>query len=199
MTAIIRTANFKETIYKILEKYSGKELNLMIAGGSLLNILAYEKTGTLNTGAWKIYFADERVEQGHLNYSGAQDFLNLTNCKFFPMETSLGAKEAAEKYNKILDGVKIDLCLLGIGDNGHICSLWPESDSLESKENVVGVCVECPLSPQRVTTTLKFLNESVSCLYFVIPPKNGKPKSISEPHESIRSRLTKEYTVVLPE
>jgi len=111
--------------------------------------------------------------------------------------------ELRDRYEKIMsntDVVKaIDICLLGIGDNGHICSLWPESESLLSNRFVENVNVDCPLSRNRITVTLKLLNELVKSLYFVIPPKKGKPQSVSEPHESIRKKITIKYDVILPE
>lgn len=112
-------------------------------------------------------------------------------------------KNIRDRYEKIVAEVRsqgnIDICFLGIGDNGHICSSWPESQSLLSDRMVEAVEVECPLSRRRITVTLKFLNESVKKLYFVIPPKNGKPQSIVEPHKSIRDKMTVGYDVILPE
>ena len=66
----------------------------------------------------------------------------------------LGAPEAAELYDRELDGVTLDLALNGIGADGHTASLFPSSPALDERE-LRAVAAEPGLEPfvERVTLT----------------------------------------------
>lgn len=183
--------NFQEEIFLLLKDYDAKEFKLMISGGSLLAVLNYPPYEILNSTKWEIYYADERVDTKGSNYTGSLPFLKMLKGKVYKMDVN----KSPEEYSRILP--KIDVCLLGVGPDGHICSLFPDTPSLDSTERVIAVVNQAIAFPERITTTIKFLNEDVGVLYFVIPPKDGKVKEVKEPHESIRKRLTKEYTTIL--
>ncbi|GFR20066.1 DNA replication licensing factor MCM2 [Trichonephila clavata] len=157
----------------------------MISGGSLLDVLNYEKYKDLNSSQWNIYYADERCSQDHLNYKGSLPFLGFLESKVFRMKTELKLDECILDYSMVLKNVTIDVCLLGIGDDGHICSLFPEIPELKSRENVIAVYNENVVSPQRVTITLKFINNHIKDLYFIVPSKEGRIKKTFKPHSSI--------------
>lgn len=189
---IIRTDNFKSEIFSILKQYSSINLNLMISGGSLLEILNNDKFRELDTSRWKIWFADERFSLSDLNYTGALPFLShLKNTIVYKMDVE--NENCVDNYNKILD--KIDICLLGVGEDGHICSLFPNSNDLDRNMYVIKTYNSNVVSPQRMTVTLKFLNNMVKNLYFVIPPKKDKKRD--RPHENILGRLKIPFNIIL--
>ncbi|EOB14670.1 6-phosphogluconolactonase 4 [Nosema bombycis CQ1] len=193
MPSPLFTNNFKTFIFDLLEKYDNSNLNLMISGGSLLNVLDNPSYSSLDTSKWSIYYADERVDPKGSNYKGSLPFLNSLKGKVYRMEVE--DKDCARNYSKLLP--KIDICLLGVGPDGHICSLFPDTPSLDSQDKVISITNPKVQFPERVTTTLKFLNSEVENLYFVIPDKNGEVKEVKEPHCSIKRRLTKDYVIVL--
>ncbi|KAI4292431.1 6-phosphogluconolactonase [Pancytospora philotis] len=200
---VVRTGDFSQALLGILAKFDGRSCNLMISGGSLLTCLDSPAYADMDCSKWRIFFADERADPRCRNFSDAQKFLGRIRAEAFPIPADLSGDEAAREYERTVrahmrDG-PIDVCLLGVGENGHICSLWPDAPELQSEELVVPAMVDCPLSPIRITVTLRFLNSRVARLFFVIPPKNGKPKSVAAPHCSIADGLTLDYTVVLPE
>lgn len=190
--------NFQDYIFQILKRFTGKELNLMISGGSFLDTLNYSKYKELSTKLWNIFYADERCNDKYLNYDGSTPFLSYLDATVYPINIKLNPEQSALDYEKTLLKFKqIDVCFLGIGENGHICSLWPNSNDLLSEKYVTNVIVDCPLSKNRITITLKYINHKIKELYFVIPPKDGKMKNIKEPHSSIKSKITKDYTTIL--
>lgn len=188
---------FKDTLLNILKSYDGKACNLMISGGSILKCLDNDQFEAVDTSQWKIFFCDERCEEEHSNFKSASSFLEKIKGKVFPVLMLTKPEMSAKSYEDTLKrNVRmIDVCLLGIGENGHICSLWPNSESLNSETLVEHVEVDCKLSPMRVTVTLYFINQFVKSLIFVVPPKNGKTKGIKSPDESITKRLKVDYKV----
>jgi 6-phosphogluconolactonase len=219
---------YKDFIFNLLKDYSGKNLNLMISGGSLLKCMDDERYRGLDSKKWKIFYADERCNVDYLNFKGSFVFLDKIEGQIYPIydgntsvmkedavndcnsimkEDSMIGKDAPNDYFKLLNSRyqnlllknenKIDICLLGIGNNGHICSLWPNSKSLKSKNLTEFVTVDCPMSPERITVTIHFLNDYVKNLFFILPPKDGKPKEVKEPHESILKELTTKYITFL--
>lgn len=180
-------------LYQILKKYSGSDLSLMISGGSLLSCLDDSRYEELDTSKWIIFYSDERVDQDQLNYTASIPFIDKTKAKINRISSSLPSEQAIKEYSEKL--INIDICLLGIGKDGHICSLLPNSMELNSEEYVIGLEGNFPISPKRISITLKFINEKVSKLYFVVP--NNKEKNILKPDESITSRINKDFVIIL--
>lgn len=207
MPKSIRISDMKQFIYDKLKVFDGKECYLIIPGGSVLTLLDNEAINNMNTSNWKIFFSDERSDKNNLNKNDAQVFIKhlAKEAKVFYIESLL--ENGAEAYNKVLkinteEHMKIrqmDLSFLGVGENGHTCSIWPNAESIESEDLFVATHVEDTF-PHRMTCTPKFLNERVKEIFFCIPPKNGKPKKNESPDESILRKLTDvPYTIVLPE
>ena len=189
----ILTEDFKSEIYNLLVPYDNHPLNLMIAGGSLLNILDNPSISFLNSSQWKIFYADERCHKSCLNFTGSKPFLSYLNTdQIFKIDVE--SEDPVSQYKKVLE--PIDLCLLGIGSDGHICSLFPDLNDLDTTEDVIQVFNPNVVSPNRITVSLHFLNTKVNNLYFVIPPKE-KVKNVVKPHERICKRLQIEFTSII--
>lgn len=187
------TDDFGTQVYLVLKPYSGKELALMISGGSLLGCLDDERYRHLDTSRWRVFYSDERAEQGHLNYTGSVPFLSRTDAEVHRIDTSVAPEQAARTYSEEL--VDIDICLLGIGGDGHICSLLPGCKELSSDKYVVALEGDFPVSPKRISITPNFINERVSRLYFVVP--NSRKKGISCPDRTILEKIDKDFVVML--
>ncbi len=82
---------------------------------------------------------------------------------------------SAENYtNKVIEKIdKFDIAVLGVGDDGHIASLFPDSKALNSNkkgfvENEVNI-----LTKWRITSTYKLLTD-VDYLYLLVTGENKK-------------------------
>lgn len=64
---------------------------------------------------------------------------------------------AAKQYSKQLPG-SLDLLILGVGDDGHVCSLFPGHKALSVKDSSVAVVNDAPKPPpKRLTLTLPYI------------------------------------------
>ncbi|EPR77931.1 6-Phosphogluconolactonase [Spraguea lophii 42_110] len=181
--------DFRTKVFNMLEEYDNKPLNLLIAGGSVLYCLEHPQVLNLNTKQWNIYFCDERITTNpeDLNYVQAALFHSNTSAKMHIL-----CEENKQEYIDVYK--KIDLCFMGIGNDGHIASIFPNSSILDS-ENLLEQINNSPKPPpHRITVTIKFLN-GIKKIFFLLPMVGGKKKSISKPHSSILERLKTEYEV----
>lgn len=75
--------------------------------------------------------------------------------------------EAAYAYAHELGDTVFDICLLGMGEDGHVASLFPGDPRTETQSSVIGV-VDSPKPPaERMTVTFPVINRSDSVWLFV--------------------------------
>jgi 6-phosphogluconolactonase len=150
--------------------------NVALSGGSTVGN-AYEIAAELQP-EWRqdvhLWFGDERaVPPGdeRSNFRLAQETL-LDRLRAQPtvhrIHGELGAPEAAERYDRELDGVTLDLALNGIGPDGHTASLFPNAPALAERQRKV-VAAEAGLEPfvERVTLTAPVFASAPLLVYLV--------------------------------
>ena len=88
------------------------------------------------------------------------------------MHGELGPEDGAAAYENELGEFgpeALDFILLGVGPDGHICSLFPGDDTLGERERLV-VGVETPgMAPlvSRITLTLPVVNASAQIVFLI--------------------------------
>jgi 6-phosphogluconolactonase len=149
-----------------------------LTGGSTPRT-AYERAAGLRddwTGV-DVWFTDERCvppDHEHSNFGMAERaFLSrIEGAAVHRMRGELGPEDGAAAYEHELGELgpgALDLILLGIGPDAHICSLFPGDDALGERERLA-VGVETPgMAPlvARITLTLPAVNASRRIVFLV--------------------------------
>lgn len=154
-----------------------------LSGGSLVKYLC---TGLPNIDTdwskWILLFCDERLvpEDSEDSTFGAykKDFLPkvpLKENQFIRIKQGVTAQEAANDYAQQLSSifrvkdplqVKCDLLLLGMGPDGHTCSLFPGHKLLDCTDVAVAAITDSPKPPPaRVTLTYPIINNAYNCIF----------------------------------
>jgi 6-phosphogluconolactonase len=139
-------------------------VHLALAGGSTPK-QAYELLGGLRSD-WStvhLWYGDERcVPDGdeEANHFMASRALDVPGATWHRIPGELGPDEAAAAYARELTGVRLDLTLLGLGEDGHTASLFPGNPALDEDGVAVGVRGAPKPPPERVSLTLDCLNAS---------------------------------------
>ena len=116
---------------------------IALAGGSTpRRCYEYLREMTIDWSNVHLYFGDERclpLGDQERNDTMAQEALlkhlqiPAANIKAIPAQ--LGATAAALSYSTLFDnGERLDLVLLGLGEDGHTASLFPDNPALKSTD-----------------------------------------------------------------
>lgn len=160
--------------------------NIALTGGETAQKV-YEKMIDLETdwSKWYFYFGDERcahVESSELNSRMAEDsLLNLipvNSDQIFKIPSHLGASLGAKEYSSIVNfEYPFDLVLLGLGDDGHIASLFPER-IIDSINPAIPV-FDSPKPPKdRISLSLNRINNSDNIM--IMTKSKNKEKIIED-------------------
>lgn len=156
-----------------------------------------------------LFWGDERfLPSGHPDRNETQaraallDHVPLAPSRVHVMEPSDGRfgddpEAAAEAYAALLasltehgDVPAFDVCMLGVGEEGHVASVFPDSPAVHEKERTVVAVRDCPKPPPtRVSLTLS----SVRCAQEVWLMTTGEAKA-----DAVAAALTGAGEVDLP-
>jgi len=168
------------------------KINMAISGGStpqvLFKILADKYVSEINWSLIHFYWVDERcVPPGHpeSNYGAAKRIL-LDSLPIPPENINRirGEEEPgseAARYSEVvlrnLDNVNgfpsFNITLLGIGDDGHTASIFPDQMHLINSSEIYVTSVHPTTSQSRITMTGTVMNNSQNTYVLV----NGKSKA----------------------
>ena len=147
------------------------EFHLVLAGGNTpRGIYRGLCTAQTDWSAWHIYFGDERclppddpARNSRMVEEAWLDHVSIPSTQVHMIPGELGAVEAARKYAETLRTVgDFDLVLLGLGEDGHTASLFPEHEWAATPGSPDTLAVlDAPKPPlQRVTLSAARLNRA---------------------------------------
>ncbi len=160
-----------------------KVCHVMLTGGRTAERLYkyWADTATLPLEGLRFLFGDERcVPPDHTdsNYALVMNALfekgMPPGCSITRMEAENPDREAAARaYEKLIPD-KIDVLLLGMGEDGHIASLFPHSSALRSKQRSV-VAITGPKPPhERLTITPRVIGRARSIFVLATGAEKGR-------------------------
>lgn len=179
-----------ERLWTIIEKQANESIaersvfRVGLSGGSLIKYLANGAADCkTDWSKWELYFCDERfVDETNDDSTFGQYkklFLPKTSLKesqFIIINRSLSLEDCAKDYEKQIfqkfgtDETipKFDLLLLGMGPDGHTCSLFPDHQLLQEKSLLIAPIADSPKPPpERVTMTYPLINNARICLFAI--------------------------------
>ncbi|KAI0244759.1 suppressor of los1-1, partial [Massospora cicadina] len=162
---------------------------IALSGGSLPKTLAavLKDNREIDFSKWHVFFADERcapLNHEDSNYLLAKkellDHVPISRENIHTINNDLvnSPSAAAEDYESTLVKVfddknevrfpTFDLIFVGIGPDGHTCSLFPGHPLLEEKDLWVAPIEDSPKPPpQRITLTYPILNHATAVAFVV--------------------------------
>jgi 6-phosphogluconolactonase len=161
----------KDTINNLLEKSRG-HISIALSGGNtpipILNILKEED---LDWNRISFYMVDERcvsTSDSQCNYNNIYKvfFSTISSKSYSMIADDISFKKSSENYQFLLNenltkspiGVPVfDLILLGMGEDGHTASLFPNTKALGEQDNSVFLNNVPQLATQRITLTYPIL------------------------------------------
>ncbi|KAF7809027.1 putative 6-phosphogluconolactonase 2 [Senna tora] len=137
---------------------------------------------TVEWSKWYVFWADERLvpkNHAHSNYKLAKDaFLSkvpIVPSHVLSINDSVSAEEAAEEYEFVMrqlvksrvvnvsdtsDCPKFDLILLGLGEDGHVASLFPHHHSALNEKQQWVTFTTTTTDSDRITFTFPVINSA---------------------------------------
>ncbi len=139
---------------------------------------------------WKkinFFLGDERyVPETDPQYNGLMvqkilfEPMHISESQIFKIDTSIPPDAAAKKYNDIISThfknkiVQFDLILLGLGDNAHTASLFPNTDVLKEETATVKSVFVKELNSYRITMTAPMINQAKNIAFLVFGADKAK-------------------------
>jgi len=177
---------FADQLMSWVEKHTGNTFNLAISGGKtpdlLFSVLASEYA---DSSLWKkihFWWVDERMVppgNSESNFGVAQHLLfsrisipaeNIHRIKGENAPGSEALSYSAQIQENIShqDGWPIfDLILLGMGDDGHTASIFPDQMHLLNSEHICEVATQPQIGQKRITLTGKTINNALKVCFLV--------------------------------
>jgi len=155
------------------------------SGGSLPGLVAprlLELKDSIEWERWVVFFADERrvcLDDRESNRWACHEHLfrhvPIPSQHIHAIDPSLPLQECAKAYQAQLESAfekngspRFDLILLGMGPDGHTCSLFPFHPLLKEETALVAPICDSPKPPpERVTFTLPLVNDASNVAFVV--------------------------------
>lgn len=169
---------------EIAAALSGAGGSLVLTGGTS-PLRTYELLAERDVpwGRVSILFGDERCVaplDPESNYAMAKGSLldRVNPATVYRIPGELGPDQGAEEYAKVVAAAApFDVVLLGVGEDGHVNSLFPGHPALRSTALTLGIHDSPKPPPERVTMTFEAIRDARRIL--IIATGAGKAEAVA--------------------
>jgi len=160
--------------------------NIALSGGNtpklLFTILANEYADRMPWNILRLFWADERcVPPTHaesnfgMTYENLLKLVPIHDANIFRMLGEADPQREVNRYQALLEaqlmkknGIpQFDLILLGMGDDGHTASIFPDNLSLLHDDKTVAVAVHPATGQKRITLTGTVINQAEQVVFLI--------------------------------
>ncbi|XP_022107539.1 6-phosphogluconolactonase-like [Acanthaster planci] len=185
---VLQTADIPSAVCEFVAEQSKAAVRdrgvfyLGVSGGSVAKFMieGLPKIQGVEWDKWHVFFCDERLvpfddsDSTYRIYRELIGKVNLPEGQIYPINPSLSVADAAKDYAAKVSNIPsggdkfpvFDLLVLGMGPDGHTCSLFPGHQLLKEETLIVAPIDDSPKPPPcRVTLTYPVIN-SARCAMF---------------------------------
>lgn len=185
-----------------------KTINIALSGGNtpieLFKILASDYQNKIKWKSINFYWVDERcvpLDSVESSYGNADKYLfskiNINDSNLHRIKGEDNPLKESAKYSRIVmanvtakNSIPcFDIILLGIGEDGHTASIFPNQMGLLTSEKIYDVSFHPVTMQRRITMTGKVINNA-SVTYFLVSGE-GKSKVVNDIFEE--SEVARNY------
>jgi len=144
------------------------------AAGQVYELL---RASNADWASWHVYFGDERcLPSDHAERNSRMaamawlDHVLIPARQIHPIPAEMGAETAASIYAQTVGGIELfDLVLLGLGEDGHTASLFPDHEWGISPDAPAAIAVHDALKPppERVSLSAHRLSAAHQVMFLV--------------------------------
>lgn len=173
---------------------TNNKVNIALSGGNtpklIFRVLVTSYKDKLNWKKINIYWGDERCvppDDMESNYRMTKKFLlsriQIPSENIFRIKGEGNPEQEAKRYSDVIKNnlpvknslQQFDIVLLGLGEDGHTASIFPDQMTLLKSEKICEVAVHPESKQKRITVTGRVINNSKK-IYFLVA---GKSKSFA--------------------
>lgn len=160
--------------------------NIALSGGStpklLFTLLSEEYADSIPWHFVRLFWVDERcVPPTHpesnfgMTYESLLKYVPIHDSNIFRILGEADPQKESKRYQAILEtqlplknGIpRFDLVLLGMGDDGHTASIFPDNMDLLHSDSIVAVAAHPVTGQQRITLTGNVINQAEKVVFLV--------------------------------
>ncbi|MEO9041527.1 MAG: 6-phosphogluconolactonase [Rhodoferax sp.] len=155
----------------------GRFLIVLAGGNTPQGVYRMLRDAETDWSRWQVYFGDERCvpaidpeRNSRMAADAWLDHVQIPKSQLHVLPAELGAQAGAQAYaNTLRDVGEFDLVLLGLGEDGHTASLFPNHDwgtDVTAPDTLAVVDAPKP-PPQRVSLSARRLSRARAVLFMV--------------------------------
>ena len=161
-------------------------LNLALSGGStpkvIFQTLAEKYKSKIDWNRINLFWGDERCvssQSDESNYGMTKkyllDYIDIPQKNVHPVDGNNNPENEAIRYSDEIKKIvplkngfpKFDLVMLGIGEDGHTASIFPDQMNLLESDKICEVAVHPETEQKRITLTGKVINNAKRIIFLV--------------------------------